>query len=568
MPRTLIRAPGHDRHASIGWLAAAWIEFFTRHGRGAVRGLPVLHGDELTGFIVDCYALGESPTNTHRLYDAVFLSRPKGCDKSGLAARIALFEAFGPCRLAGYAQGGEVYRDPWGFGFEYPYAPGEPMGQHVASPFIRILATEEGQTGNVYDTIYFNLTDSDCPLSYVPGVDPGLTRILLPNGGEIRPSTASAASKDGGLETFAVFDESHLYNITELRDMYATVSRNLRKEQGNVGTWYLETTTMFALGEDSVAEKTYNEAQAWAEGRKKRGRLRTLFDHRWGECEDILDEQVLRAGLREGFGDAMAWQDEDGLVDEFYDSRKDEVDSRRYYLNAQTSPKDAWIEGQAWAACGRPERALQPGDVVTLGGDGSYNDDATALVATRVSDGHQELLGCWEKPEKASDDWRVDSAAVDACLHQAMQDYVVVGCYWDPAHWQDYLDEWHNEWAALMKVKASAQRPLEWWTSRPRQMAAALQRYHQAVMTRTVSFTPPYDRVGRAAELAMTLTRHVLNARRDPRRNGLQIRKETPHSAKKIDACMAAVLSWEARCDAVAAGLAEPPKVDLPKRLR
>lgn len=568
MPRSLIRAPNHNRRNSLGWLATAWMEFFCRHGRGAMRGRPVEHGDEYTGFIVDCYALGDSPSNRHMLYDSAFLSRPKGCDKSGQGSRFCEFEAFGPARVTGWARGGEVYEDPWGFGFRYEYAPGEPMGAPVETPVIRCLATEEDQSGNVYDSIYFNLTDERCPLSFVPGVDAGLTRILLPNGGEIIPSTASAASKDGGLETFCVLDESHLMTTRELREMYDTVTRNLRKQKGTVGTWYLETTTMFAPGSGSVAEATFGEAQALIEGRKKRGRHRLLYDHRWGDCDDITNEDTLRGALRDAFGDAMAWQDEDGLVDEFYDTRKDEADSRRYYLNAQTSPKDAWVEAHRWAACGRPDLALRRGDVITLGGDGSYNDDATAIVATRVADGHQELLGCWEKPENAGDDWQVDGTAVDACMHHAMTSYVVVGCYWDPAHWQDYLDRWHQEWAHLMKVKATAHRPLEWWTNRPRFIVAALQRYHQAIMQKTLSYTPSVDRTGRQAELAATLTRHVLNARRAPMRLGLQIRKESPHSMKKIDGCMAAVLSWEARCDALAAGHGQPVPFEMPKRIR
>lgn len=199
MPRTLLHAPGHDRERSLGWLATAWMEYFVRHGPGDVQGQPIEHGDEFTGFIVDCYALDE---DGRRLYDSGFFSRPKGSDKSGLGARFALFEALGPSRFAGWARGGEVYYDPWGLGFRYEYSPGEPMGRPVRVPYIRIMATEEGQTGNVYDSIHFNLTDDGCLLSQVPGVDCGVGRTILPDGGEITPSTASSASKDGGKETF------------------------------------------------------------------------------------------------------------------------------------------------------------------------------------------------------------------------------------------------------------------------------------------------------------------------------------------------------------------------------
>jgi hypothetical protein len=186
------------------------MEHFVVHGPGSVQGVPVAHGDEYTGFIVDCYALGEHPSNNHMLYDSSFLSRPKGCDKSGLAARLALFEAMGPARFAGWAKGGEIYRDPWNLGFTYRYAPGEPMGRHVKGAFVRLMATEESQVSAVYDTVLYNLEgDPDDPnippLSRVPNVDPGVSKALLPNKSQIVVSTASAASKDGGKETFVCF---------------------------------------------------------------------------------------------------------------------------------------------------------------------------------------------------------------------------------------------------------------------------------------------------------------------------------------------------------------------------
>ncbi|MCC2661291.1 MAG: Phage terminase-like protein large subunit, partial [Arthrobacter sp.] len=356
--------------------------------------MKVRHGDEMTGFIVDCYAMGPKAMNNHMLYDSAFFSRPKGCDKSGMAARLALFEALGPCRFAGIAKGGEVYRDPWGLGFRYVYEAGEPMGKHPRTPYIRIMATEEGQTGNTYDTVYVNLSDEACPLSRVPGVNAGLTRVLLPGGGEITPSTASSSSKDGGKETFVVFDESHIYNTPELRRMYDTVVRNLDKRKRE-GTWFLETTTMYAPGEESVAEATYGEAEALADGRKV-GEHRLLYDHRWGECDDLADEEKLRAALIEAFGEAMLWNDLDSLVNGIRDTRRDPQASRRYFLNALTSTSDAWLRAEEWAACGRPDKSLKPKDLVCLGFDGSINDDSTCLVACRVEDGHLQLLAAFE----------------------------------------------------------------------------------------------------------------------------------------------------------------------------
>lgn len=542
MPRRLVVARNHDRDRSLGWLLLAWLEHFVVHGPGDVQGEPVRHGDEYSGFIADCYALDETG---RRLYDSVFLSRPKGCDKSGLGGRLGIAEALGPCRFAGFAEGGEVYEDPWGLGFRYPYKPGEPMGRPVKVPFIRCMATEETQTSLVYDTIYFNLTEG--LLSHVPGIDAGLTRTLLPGGGEITPSTAASASKDGGKETFVDFDESHLYNNPDLRRMYQTVTRNLRKRKLIAGTWYLETTTMFAPGEESVAESTYRLSEAIVEGRTRRERL--LVDHRWGECEDPADEPALRAAITEAYGDAMAWNHLDGLVDEFYDPRADITDSRRYFLNAETETSDAWLAARQWDTCAAPLTVMADRDLVTLGFDGSVSDDATALVACRVMDGHLELLTCDERPEDAPVGWQVDQVAVDAAVAAAFERFDVVAFYADPAHWQDYIDKWTTEFGARLRVRASQKHPVEWWTNRPTAVVAALKRFHDAVAE------------GRLTHDGSTqLRRHVLNARRRVSRTGITISKEYPGSPRKIDAAMASVLAYEARGDAVAAGFARQRK--------
>ena len=99
MPVESIRAADHLRSRSIGWLAASWLEHFCVHGPGDIQGRPlsiaapegIPLSDELTMLLVDSYALDDAG---RRLYDSVFFSRPKGADKSGQAARIALFAGF------------------------------------------------------------------------------------------------------------------------------------------------------------------------------------------------------------------------------------------------------------------------------------------------------------------------------------------------------------------------------------------------------------------------------------------------------------------------------------------
>ena len=561
MPRTLVRAPDHDRDRSIGWLATAWMEFFTRHGPGDVQGEGVVHGDEFTGFIVDCYGLD---ANGRMLYDSAFFSRPKGCDKSGLGAHFAMFEALGPCRFDGFAEGGEVYEDPWGLGFEYVYQPGEPMGRPVQVPYIRIMATEEGQTGNVYDTIHYNLTDEECPLSHVPGLDAGLTRIFLPGGGEITPSTASSASKDGGKETFVVFDESHLYNLPELRTMYATVTRNMRKRKKIAGTWYLETTTMFAAGEQSVAEATYALAEQISEGRSRRSRL--LYDHRWGECEDLSAEEMLREAIAEAFGEAIEWNDIDAIVDEFYDTRKDPADSRRYFLNVRESAGDAFLRHHEWSGCSAPDKIVGVGEAITLGFDGSRGrargkPDATALIGCRVSDGHLFEIGVWEAPNgPGQDDWMPPLPEIEAAVADAFRRYKVVAAYMDPAKdWRSYVNAWEAKYGRRLKIRVKADHPMEWWMTggRTHINEVAIESFLGAVLNGDLTHDGSFK-----------LTQHVLNARRRIRRQKLALGKEHDYSPNKIDACVAAVLAWQARLDAVAKGVGRRRSGAVPRRSR
>jgi hypothetical protein len=585
VPRQLVRARDHDRNRSLGWLATAWLEALAVHGPGDVQGEPVRHGDEYTAFIVDCYAVGE---DGRRLYDSAFLSRPKGCDKSGLLARLALFEALGPCRTLRidphdpdsdpvFAVGGEVYRDPWGLGFEYVYEPGEPMGRPVKVPFIRCLATEEGQTGNVYDSVHFNLTEGPLAGAMARKDDAGLTRVLLPGGGEIVPSTASSSAKDGGKETFVGFDETHLYVRPELRGMYAVVTRNLRKRKRLAETWYLETTTMYRPGEESVAEETYKLAELIAEGqaggRAKVKRERLLLDHRWGEIDlaDLADEKMLAAALTEAYGDALAWNHLPGLIDEVLEPRADVADSVRYFLNDRTSAENSWLAHYEWSAVGpKPDdpgsfKVVADRDVVTLGFDGSRKrargvTDATALIGCRVSDRHIFEIGIWEQPRGAAGkDWAAPVGEVLAAVDEAFAKYTVVGFYADPAKWESHVAGWEAKYGRQLKVKSSREHPIEWWMTggRAAQTVRALERFQSAVIDRELTH-----------DGSSTLTRHVLAARMIHTRSGVQIGKEHPSSERKVDGAVAATLALACGDDALAAGLGATPVRRVPRRIR
>lgn len=550
----------------MGWLATAWMEHFTVHGPGDVEGQQVELDDELVELTVDSYCVDETG---RRLYDSAFISRAKGRDKSGHAGRHALFEAFGPCRATGdFARGGEIYR--WR-DFTYEYQPGEPIGRTVTHPVIRCIATEETQAGNTYDNVYFNLTEG--PLAEgLPVNAAGLTRTNLPQGGEIIPSTAANSSKDGGKETFVVFDETHLYITPELRRMYSTVRRNLAKRKA-AQPWSLETSTMYLPGEGSVAEETHRLALRIREGKVKRARL--LFDHREAPPDvDLFDEEQLLAALREVYGPFADVMDLQRIVDEIWDPRNAPSDSRRYYLNQPTSAQDAWITNYEWAARRARDAGGGPLDLevgarepITLGFDGSRRrsrgvTDATALVGCRVSDGYTWLIRAWEQPDGPDgEEWKVPVGEVDATVRAVFAQLNVVGFYADPAKWETMVATWERDFGARLAVKASRENPIEWWMTggRSNLIVRATEQAFNAIIDGDLTHGGPHDD---------TLTRHVTNARRRPGRSGIQIAKDSPDSPRKIDAAIALILAWQARLDALAAGVRSHEPSRAPRRLR
>jgi phage terminase large subunit-like protein len=551
--RERIVASNHDRKRSIGWIALWWIETFCVHGPGDVQGLPVELDEEFAGFIIDSYAVDE---NGRRLYDSAFISRAKGRAKSELAGFITLFEALGPARFSHWSDGTDTYERN---GQVYQYEKGDAVGKEVVTPVIRCLATEEGQAGNTYDNVYFNLSEG--PLAEgLPTNAAGLTRIFLPGGGEIIPSTASNSSKDGGKESFVVFDETHLYTTRELRRMYDTVRRNLAKRKV-AEPWSLETSTMYLPGEDSVAEATHDLAKLITEGKAVTERL--LFDHREADPGiDLSDQDQVRAGLVETYGPFAEVMDLERIISEFYDPRNHVMDSRRYYFNQPTSSKDAWLSAQEWTPCAADKEIL-PTDEITLGFDGSLGrkkgtSDATALIGCRVSDGHVFEIKVWEQPQgPAGDEWQVPVIDVDYTVRETFKKYKVVGFFADPARWESYVAQWESDFGKTLKVKQTQNHPIEFWMSGGRSylVVRAIEQFQNAVQARELTFQ------------GMALSRHVLNARRRVSTSGMQIAKEHPESVNKIDAAVAAVLAYQARLQALSKGEATKATF-VPRRIR
>jgi phage terminase large subunit-like protein len=505
---------------SLGYQVVDFILDNCCHGPGDLQGAhPPQLDDEVFDYIVDCYRI--DPVSGRKVFDESILSRPKGRSKTEVAGWLVVAEAFGPVRFSHWDEHGQ------------------PVAKSVNSPLIKCLATEESQATAAFSVVAYIV--NDWGREHRPGIYGGVsgarqyqsaTALYLPHGGEIRACTAGSASKDGGKETFVVADESHLYVLRELKAMYGTVRRNLGKRK-IAEPWLMQTTTAYRPGESSIAEETLT---AWRKGDLSAA---VHVDHREAKGRvDINDRAHTMAQLRYVYGAAAGWMDLDRIYREMCDPRScpDEATAARYFLNRSMSTKDAWIAKDVHERQARIGDVVEPGEPITVGFDGSLNDDTTVLRGCRISDGFLFRIGAWPKPDGAAGiGWEVPRADVLATIREAFGRYRVVRGYFDPHEWRSDIDALAEEFGD--------ERVVKWETRRDVPMAAALDRLHADLVNGEVWHDDD--------PLAAEHYGNVFVRRKGPYR---LVRKEYPNSPRKIDTVVGDALAYEARADVLAAG--------------
>ena len=334
---------------------------------------------------------------------------------------------------------------------------------------------------------------------------------------------------------------THWWTLDKLKRAHQTMLANIPKRKLS-DAWALEVTTAYEPGSGSVAEDTMSYAQSIADGRSKDARL--FFFHRQaGDEHDLETEEGAEAAVKEASGTAESWRDIDSIVELWRDPTTDRKFWERVWCNRPVQSAKKAFDLQAFKALEKKVE-IPNGSLIVLGFDGAQRRDATAIVATHIASGHQWVPGCWEQPLN-DDTWSVPSDEVNDCVEDLFTRYNVWRMYADPPYWQTWLANWQGQYGG--------KRVIEWWTNRRRAMAAALKAYEQAIADQALSHG------GDSA-----LVRHIGNAYRHntPQRDENDepywvIRKERHDSPLKIDTAMAAVLSWEARNDAIASGALE-----------
>lgn len=514
---------------TLGYDVGEWIEANVRIPDGYRQGEEFKLTDEMWRFLLHHYRLyphaAPWPAEDGLRYTGAQLRRSQKWGKDPLGAAIILAEALGPSRF-----------DGWN-------AAGDPVGAPYPTPLIVCLGTSEDQTDNTYRPLLSMIRLGD--LINLPGIDAGETRVTLPSGGKIEPVTTSAKARLGAPMTFVTITESHLFTLQGgYRRVCGAVKRNVA---GMDGRW-LELTNAWDPTEGS-------EAQVTAESGDERVYVDTVEPNR---VDDLTDDATLYAELLRQYGDSArergGWVNIRGRI--FHEVRSNrylEADRRRFFLNEIVVGEAIFVDPTRWDLQARPGETLAPKEPIALGFDGAKYRDATALVASRMSDGRLFELHIWEKPATAGRDWKVPTVEVDRTVLETFGAYQVTVMFADPYRWQDYLDAWAQ--------KLGQDRIIEFPTNVEQRMDRAIERFSTA-----------FSNLEIAHDGSPTMTTHFKNAvivkgsRKKPR-PGEEESLATHHLklAKRgdgllIDGAVAGVLAHEGRAWAIEHDLAPKPK--------
>lgn len=416
------RGPDDDNAwPTLGYDVGEWIEEHCVIPDGYRMGEPFQLTDEMWTFLIHYYRLypyaAPWPAPDALRYTGGQLRRVQKWGKDPFGAAIIWAEALGPTRFDGWD------------------AAGDPVGAPYPSPLIVCLGTSEEQTANTYRPLLSMARRG--PLIDTPGIDVGETRVVLPSGGQIDPVTTSARARLGAPLTFLTITESHLFTLQGgYRRVCGAVKRNVA---GMDGRW-LELTNGWDPTEGS-------EAQVTGESGDERVLIDTIEPRR---VEDLADTEAVYAELTRQYGDSArergGWVNVKGrILHEVQSGRHLEADRRRFFLNELVVGESVFVDPTQWDLAA-VEDQLRPGDTITLGFDGAKYQDATALVASRVSDARLFALRVWERPADAPPTWKVPSPDVDRAVRDAFAAYDVLYMFADPWRWQDYLDAWAADW--------------------------------------------------------------------------------------------------------------------------
>lgn len=507
---------------TIGYRVALWAEAHLSQPDGDRAGEPLELTAEQWRFLAHWYRVDAAGRFAYRTGSFV---RIKGAGKDLLGAVLCAAELCGPCRPV-RDDSGRVVADDDGV-----------LAEPVAAPWVQLAAVNLTQTQNTmryFPTLFPRQFQVDYRL------DLGKEKIYAGAGGKLEAVTSSPRALEGGRPTFVLANETHSWLAgNKGHDMFAVIVRNLGKQRHGSAR-VLEITNAHAPGEDSIAEQSYDAYQkrvaAGAPGDQ-------MYDMLQAPAEvNLSDPDSVREGLRIARGDAE-WLDLDTYMSMIVDPRSSTSESRRFFFNQIVARDRSLISPMEFDACVSPGAKLAEGDAITLGFDGSKTQDATALVACRISDRCLFTLAVAE-PDHRDPEWHVDKDWFETEVATAFERYQVLGFYADVLQFEPEVEAWDWRYRKQLKARASTNSSV-----------ALDMRGNDKRVTQAVESLVEGIRDGVVHHDGNTWLRaHALNAVRRPNRWGVSFGKEHRESRRKVDTLAAAMLADMARRELVGSG--------------
>jgi phage terminase large subunit-like protein len=332
-----------------------------------------------------------------------------------------------------------------------------------------------------------------------------------------RVLSAESVTKEGLSPTTVIFDELHAQPDRELFDVFSLAMG----ARGKLATLIAITTAGVRsdrTGKDSIAFNLYNYGKLLASGEEKDD---TFFMAWWEAPEnaDHRDPETWRLA-NPGFGDLNAESDFHSAI-----KRTPEAEFRIKRCNQWVSSVETWLPAGSWDECAG-EVTLTPEDEIVLGFDGSYNGDASVIVGAVVPKNDEPvkvfMVKAWEKDlEHDGPEWRVDIGEVEQTVLDFCQNHNVREIACDPFRWQRSMEVLENHGLPVVAFPQSPQR-----------MIKACAGFFDAVAEKRL-----------VHDGDALLARHISNTAIKLTPAGPHIKKESPSSPRKIDACVAAILA-------------------------
>lgn len=430
-----------------------------------------------------------------------------------------------------------------------------PVGRQVRQPYVQIVGVAQDQIKRNTMPLYPALVPPETRAKY--GVQIGKLDVWARGDiAHIEASTSSVLAMEGPRPTLVIRNETQNWQESNQGfELAGAIDGNLAKASDAEPARMLDICNAYRPGVDSVGRRSRESYEKTVGTRCDRHRDRDD----WPSCLDCQPPENAAFGMLydsleappdapltiedapavvESIRGDSTWLNPRRIVKSIADPRNSASESRRKWYNQVTAAEDAWADPNEVRAASRKDR-LQPGDRVTLFGDGSKSDDATGLIACRVSDGLCQVLHV-QQPKKGA---IVDRDALDHAVTEAFNTYKVVAFWFDPSHAKDddaegdnrflwpLVDEWHKRYGQRLKC----------WPVKTGNRTHAVA-FDMTTTANRQTFTAGCEQVLTEFETgdvafveSAWLEDHLRNAKRAPGPFGVGVRKENRESRHKID---------------------------------